>query len=393
MTVVRRLFDSARITLFVATIGVAQLVTVLVINVPRVEGFGAAFPTPFTGTWQLGGAITVHGPQVVALVVDPAGRRSALGWFLNRTIWGIAITADRGQPRRQPPGRAEHRGRCRRWCGCSPARSPASPPCSPRRCARRRSANLAQSSGIQLLVIALAVALLARMRSMLVAVVAGVVVGVVERIVFYNWAEPVRPHGVRALRRSCWAGCWSPAGVRPAATAPGPCRAGWRRCPTGCGRTCSSAACRGCPRADRARRAPSWSRSRIDTNAKYFLYSRMALIAIVVVSVTILTGWAGQLSLAQFALAGLGAMTMAGADLHLNLQFLPALGLAIVGVRRGRGDHGHPVVPGPGHVPGDRHPGVRQRRLRAGCSTSGSSTAAATRPATSPTTCASARST
>ena len=38
MTVVRRLFDSARITLFVATIGVAQLVTVLVINVPRVEG-------------------------------------------------------------------------------------------------------------------------------------------------------------------------------------------------------------------------------------------------------------------------------------------------------------------------------------------------------------------
>ena len=44
----------------------------------------------------------------------------------------------------------------------------------------------------------------------------------------------------------------------------------------------------------------------IDTNAKYFLYSRMSIIAIVVVSVTILTGWAGQLSLAQFALAGPG---------------------------------------------------------------------------------------
>ena len=67
----------------------------------------------------------------------------------------------------------------------------------------------------------------------------------------------------------------------------------------------------------------------IDTNARYFLYSRMALIAIIVVSVTILTGWAGQLSLAQFALAGLGAMTMAGADLHLNLQFLPAVAFAV----------------------------------------------------------------
>ena len=37
----------------------------------------------------------------------------------------------------------------------------------------------------------------------------------------------------------------------------------------------------------------------IDSNAKYFVYSRMALIAIVVMSVTILTGWAGQLSLAS----------------------------------------------------------------------------------------------
>ena len=102
----------------------------------------------------------------------------------------------------------------------------------------------------------------------------------------------------------------------------------------------------------------------IDTNAKYFLYSRMSIIAIVVVSVTILTGWAGQLSLAQFALAGLGAMTMAGRRPPPQPAVPARAPPGDRRVRRGRRDHGHPVVPGAGHVPGDRHPGVRQRRVR-----------------------------
>ena len=162
---------------------------------------------------------------------------------------------------------------------------------------------------------------------MLVAVVAGVVIGVVERIVFYNWADQaglmecvlfgVVIVGVLIARRGAAGGdgAWALSG-------------------------------RVAPLPDRLRshvlvRRLPWVPAlvaivvavvvplAIDTNGKYFLYSRMSIIAIVVVSVTILTGWAGQLSLAQFALAGLGAMTMAGADLHLNLQFLPALVLSV----------------------------------------------------------------
>ena len=136
MTVVRRLFDSARITLFVATIGAAQLVTVLVINVPFAEGFGAAFPTPFRGTWQLGGDITVHAPQVMALVAIPLVALG-LGWFLNRTIWGIAITATAANPDASRLAGLSTGG-CRRSCGCWPVRSPASPPCWPCRCAPPR---------------------------------------------------------------------------------------------------------------------------------------------------------------------------------------------------------------------------------------------------------------
>ncbi len=199
---------------------------------------------------------------------------------------------------------------------------------------------------------------------MVLAVVAGVVVGMRRAGRLLQLGQPVRPHRVRAVRHRARRACCSPTGARPAATAaPGRCRAGWRRCPTGCGRTCWCGGCRGCRPCSPSSCAVVVPLM-IDTNARYFLYSRMALIAIVVVSVTILTGWAGQLSLAQFALAGLGAMTMAGADLHLNLQFLPALVLAIAVCVGGRRDHGHPVVPGAGHVPGDRHPGLRQRRLR-----------------------------
>ena len=324
MTVVRRLFDAARITLFVATIGAAQLVTVLVINVPRVDGVNATFPTLFSGSWQLGG-VTVHAPQVLALVTIPLVA-IGLGWFLTRTIWGIAITAAASNPdATRLAGLSTRRVSTLVWVLAGALAGVTTVLAAPLRATP--VANLAQASGIQLLVIALAVALLARMRSMLVAVIAGVLFGIVERVVFYNWANQsgliefvlfgIVLGGVLIAHRGAAGGdggAWSFSG-------------------------------RVAPLPDRLRshvlvRRLPWAPAlialvvavvvplAIDTNARYFLYSRMALIAIVVVSVTILTGWAGQLSLAQFALAGLGAMTMAGADLHLNLQFLPALALA-----------------------------------------------------------------
>jgi ABC-type branched-subunit amino acid transport system permease subunit len=48
-----------------------------------------------------------------------------------------------------------------------------------------------------------------------------------------------------------------------------------------------------------------------DQASRQFLYSRMLLFAIVALSLTALTGWAGQLSLGQFAFVGLGALLTA----------------------------------------------------------------------------------
>jgi ABC-type branched-subunit amino acid transport system ATPase component/ABC-type branched-subunit amino acid transport system permease subunit len=325
MTVVRRLAKASRVTLFVATIGAAQVVMVMVINVPSVEGLSRPFPAALSGSWQVGG-ITIQGAQLVALVVTPV-LALGLAWFLKRSLWGIAITAmASNEDATRLAGLSTRRVSTLVWLLAGGLTGLTAVLAAPLRSTPVEG--LAQGSGVQLLVIALAVALLARMSSLTMAVAAGVLVGIVERVVFYNWA------GKPGLMDLLLFGVVL-VGVLVAHGASGGREAGgW------------SLSARVAPLPDRLRsrfllRRLSWGPAlvglvvavavplAIDTNARYFLFSRMALIAVVVISVTILTGWAGQLSLAQFALAGLGAMTMAGADAQLNLQFLPALGLAV----------------------------------------------------------------
>jgi ABC-type branched-subunit amino acid transport system ATPase component/ABC-type branched-subunit amino acid transport system permease subunit len=61
------------------------------------------------------------------------------------------------------------------------------------------------------------------------------------------------------------------------------------------------------------------------------LWSRMLLYTIVALSLTVLTGWAGQLSLGQFAFVGLGAMTTASL-VHEGVGFAPAvIAAAVIG--------------------------------------------------------------
>ena len=244
MTVVRRLFDSARITLFVATIGAAQLVTVLSINVPLVEGVGTAFPTPFRGTWQLGDDITVHAPQVMALVAIPLVA-FALGWFLNRTIWGIAITATAANPDASrlaglsPAAGVDARvgaGRCARRRHHRAGRAVALHPGEQPRRGQRHPAPRHRAGGGAPGPDAVAGAGGRRGRRRGHARAGGLL----------QLGQPVGPDRVRAVRHRARRRLFAHRG-RPAATAgPGPCRAGWRPCPTGCGRTCWCGGCPGC---------------------------------------------------------------------------------------------------------------------------------------------------
>src|SRR5204863_5571006 len=46
-----------------------------------------------------------------------------------------------------------------------------------------------------------------------------------------------------------------------------------------------------------------------ETSAQTYLFTRVLIFALIGLSVTVLTGWTGQLSLGQFAFAGVGAVS------------------------------------------------------------------------------------
>ena len=121
LTVVRRLFDAPRVILFVATLGVAQLVVLLELLLPDTAS-QFDFPTPFTKQFIVAG-ILVRGEHIVVFAVVPLVT-SALAWFLARTRYGVAIRASAANPDAAEPRGSESRNGCRRSSGPSPERSP-----------------------------------------------------------------------------------------------------------------------------------------------------------------------------------------------------------------------------------------------------------------------------
>jgi ABC-type branched-subunit amino acid transport system ATPase component/ABC-type branched-subunit amino acid transport system permease subunit len=93
LAVIRRLFRAPRVIVLVATIGVAELARAVTMTLPayRTGQFQTAFPSPITSVWNLG-SVTLHGTQLLALIVVPliAG---GLWWLLGRTRFGVAVRA------------------------------------------------------------------------------------------------------------------------------------------------------------------------------------------------------------------------------------------------------------------------------------------------------------
>lgn len=91
LIVVRRLFKAPRIILLVATIGVAQVALAAMTALPDVKDLSAAFPQALDSVWQLG-SLRIRGPQVTVLFSVPL-IALGLGWFLNRTLMGRCVRA------------------------------------------------------------------------------------------------------------------------------------------------------------------------------------------------------------------------------------------------------------------------------------------------------------
>jgi ABC-type branched-subunit amino acid transport system ATPase component/ABC-type branched-subunit amino acid transport system permease subunit len=99
LAVIRRLFKAPRVIVLVATIGVAELAQAVTRALPnyRTGTLTTAFPTPFKGQWNLGGGVTMSGAQLLALVAVPVATLG-LWWLLSRTRFGEAVRASVSNP-------------------------------------------------------------------------------------------------------------------------------------------------------------------------------------------------------------------------------------------------------------------------------------------------------
>ena len=308
LTVIRRLFASPRLVVLIATIGLGKIVAFAKISLPAVITPGP-IPAPFAAVWTPTGHIRLQAREIVVLIVVPV-LIAALAWFMTRTRFGLAVRASASNPDTA------------RLYGISPRRtstvvwtiSGAFAAATAVLFAPLQGVNSAQAGTAAiaepLLLRVLVVSLLARMRSLPGTLAAGLAVGVAEQLVRSNVASANRSVVDVYLFAAVLAAVLLAArGARS--------DGGWSLSP------------RVRPRPVRAG-SPWWAR-RIDAlglaalfgllaglgfwfsaGSALFTWTGIVLFAMVALSLSVLTGWAGQLSLGQYAFVGLGGMTVVG---------------------------------------------------------------------------------
>lgn len=305
-TVIRRLARGPKLALLVATIGIAQLLLVAQLLLPRVRLENAGpFPSPLGKSLTIGNLV-LNSPHFMIIAFVPAVV-VGLGMLLQRTPWGLAIRAAAdNRDAAELAAISTRRVSTMVWVLAGVLSTLTVILVNPLRNVNVGGLGIAEALGPGLLLRALAAALVGRLVSLPLALVGGIGIGVVEALVFANVADPswselllfllvltlvlvrggdegqesgleslgtlVRPVPER-LRQIWWirrgghlAGL---AGIVVAALLP----------------------------------------VLFGSASQTFLFGRMLVFAIVGLSVTMLTGWSGQLSLGQFAMVGVGAMT------------------------------------------------------------------------------------
>ena len=304
LTVVRRLANAPKVILFVATMGAAQVVFLAGFWLPNYTAI-ASFPTPFDGRWELFD-IRIRSAQLLVLIVVPV-LVAVLALFLERTKCGTAIRASAENPDAARLSAISTKAMSTAvWTIAGLLSAITAVLVAPLK--GQGTVIEAATLGPGLLLRALAAALIARMHSLPMALLAGAVIGGVEAMLLFNYFE--EPGLIDA-------GLFAAMLISVLSY--------YRRQRGGEGAQSMSFAPRVRP-VPRQLQQLWWVRYLpqitvtvalavaialpliVTRPSRHFLYSLMLLLAIVGMSLTLLTGWAGQLSLGQFAFAGLGAM-------------------------------------------------------------------------------------
>ncbi|MBV8162263.1 MAG: ATP-binding cassette domain-containing protein [Acidimicrobiia bacterium] len=330
VVVVRRFFNAPRLILTVATIGVLQILGAAEIRIPTLVSHNLraidTFRTPFHARFTVG-PIVFSGDHVLVMVAVPV-ILLGLAWFFSSSDIGIAVRAAADSNERALLlGIPVRRLSTITWvlaAGLSGVAAILAVPIL--------GTDLGVVGGPVVLLAPLAAAVIARMESLPVAVAAGLGIGVFQQAVFWNYPRSSTVDvGLfviilvalllqrRRVSRVDDAGLGGYVAVREVRPVP----AALRDLPeVRWGRTGLLAAL-----AVVAVLVPfALSTSRV------ILLTDVALYGIIAVSLVVLTGWAGQISLGQFAFVGLGAAVTGSLLVHAGADFLVAvLVAALVG--------------------------------------------------------------
>lgn len=323
----RRLSDRPRVLVMVATIGLSQVLFVFTaLPFIRPKNLFRAFPVPIDLSFHVGTYLFTPG-QVLALVAAPVIAFGLVA-FVRWSPWGLAMraTTENGDSARLS-GVWTRRTSNVAWmlAGLLSA-------CTAVLASPGQTSSLTQVLSPELLLLALTAAMVGAMVNLTTAFVAAVGVGVVQEILVWNLASTAQVDLVLFL------GVLAVLFVRIAALR--------RDGADGAASTWREGALA-------VVRSPDALRRKVEvtgitatvvvvallplviSTGRSFLLSEICIYAVIALSLTVLTGWAGQVSLGQFGLVACGALvaTHLGTSMPLIL-LLPVAGLvtAVVAV-------------------------------------------------------------
>lgn len=337
LIVIRRLFHSPRVIVLMATVGIAQLAQGIAGSYPDIEGRGQRYPAPTTAVWDDVAGVRITGPQLSILVVVPL-LAAALVWVLRRTTFGHAVEAAADNPKLSRLSEINPKLVSTFVWTIAGLLSTVSIVLLS---TQTGSAAGLDNVGMLTLARAMIAFVLAGMRSFPRAVLFGAALGVVEAVLRFNVAtEPTLFDfiGFVVVLAVVWVHSRTAADDAVFSFAP------------------------------KVRRPPAraqeiwWIRhlSKLTAAAvmvialvlplivtrpsRHLLYASILCFAIAALSLTVITGWAGQLSLSQMAFAGFGALLAAAFERGLEmdvwivdfeapgLPYLASVGLAVIAV-------------------------------------------------------------
>jgi ABC-type branched-subunit amino acid transport system permease subunit len=320
----RRLFTRPRVLVMVATIGLSQVLYLFtVLPFVRPKKLSLPFPVPIDLSFTLDGYRFTPG-QVLTLIVAPMVA-IALALFIRLSPWGLAMraTAENADSARLS-GVWVRRTSTITWVIAGLLSAFTAILNAP-----GQTSALTDVLSPDLLLLALTAALVGAMVNLPAAFVAGIVIGVIEEILDYNFNDPATVElvlfvlllvvllvRVGTLRK----------GARDEE------RSSWELGTVTRGRLADL----------RRRRVRQGGVSLtlavalvlpvvLDIGHVY-LMSQVCIFAVIALSLTILTGWGGQVSLGQFGLVGVGAVVAARLGSSVPLVLLLPLGGAVTAV-------------------------------------------------------------